>query len=244
MRSRSVLVVTPNGAAAVGSRSAEPPLGQARIDWSSADEQVAHALEPLFAGRGSVDVVVHDRAVRYCVVVPPKGTASLDELRAVASARMSDLYGAAGVDLELAADWRAFAPFLCCGIPRAVGRALLQAARSAGASIRSIVPLFVHVVNSEPDCRRHSGWVLVRTGGYVAAGLFDRGAIRLVRCGHVDAKRSLESWLSQLAVSSGHAVERPLVLDTVSPEKLPGDWSRLSGRYTGLTAALVSPGLA
>jgi hypothetical protein len=182
------------------------------------------SLQPLFLRGRPVDVVLDDRLVRYFVVTAPAGTASLAELRRVAGVRFEELFALDPTAFELAGDWRVAGSFLCCAMPRAIGGVLAQAAASARASLVSIAPLFVRVVNA---VRQLTGWIVVRANGWVTAAHFESGAIRLVRSTALDAMHPLESWLARLALVAGSAVATAQVLDADQPRLLPDDWQRL-----------------
>jgi hypothetical protein len=227
MRERTLLAVGERTAARLQRGNAIEDALAARIDWDATAAECTTALQPLFAGAGSVDVVLDDRLVRYFLVAPPEGTASLAELRSVATVRLGELFGIDPLTYELAADWRLTGSFLCCAVPRIVKQALDDAAALARSSLASLAPLFVRAGNSAPAARHHTGWIVVRANGWITAANLERGALRLIRSGALDALRPLEPWLAQLALTCGEPVATPLVLDADQPHKLPAEWSRL-----------------
>ena len=218
MRERTLVAIGEHAAARLGRGDA---LGDARVvlfDGSAA------SVQPLFSGSGAVDVVLDGRLVRYFVVTAPAGTASLAELRRVARVRFEELFALDPMAFELAADWRVAGMFLCCAMPRAITEVLVQSAMSARASIVSMAPLFVRVLDS---VRRPTGWIVVRANAWVTAAHFDKGAIGLLRSTALDAMHPLEPWLVGLCLVSGLAVAKPLVLDADQPQLLPAEWQRL-----------------
>ncbi|HYS13459.1 MAG TPA: hypothetical protein VEN28_09130 [Burkholderiaceae bacterium] len=227
MRERPLLAIGEHSAALLQRGSAIEEARAAQIDWSLTVGENAAALQPVLVRAGTLDVVVDDRLVRYFVVTPPEGTASLAELRTVATVRLGELFGIDPLAFELAADWRVAGAFLCCAIPSAIKQSVDQAAGLARVSIASLAPLYVRVANSASAARRHSGWVVVRANGWVTAANLHNGAIRLVRSGALETLRQLEPWLAQLALTCGQSVATPLVLDADQPHKLPADWGRL-----------------
>jgi hypothetical protein len=227
MRERTLVAVGERAAARLQRGNAIEDAVTAQVDWELTVAECATALQPLFVGGGAVEVVLDDRLARYFVVSAPEGIASLAELHSVATVRLGELFGVDPLIYELAADWRVRGPFLCCAVPRTVKQALQDAAALARASLASLVPLFLRVANSASAARRHTGWIVVRANGWVTAANLERGDLRLIRSGALDALRPLEPWLAQLALTCGQAVATPLVLDADQPHKLPAEWSRL-----------------
>lgn len=240
MREPTLLAIGERAAARLARGSAIEDALAVQIDWSATVAEITAALQPLFSTKGAVEIVLDDRLVRFFVVTPPVGTASLAELRSVARVRLGELFGTDAAGFELAADWRAAHPFLCCAIPNSIKQALEQAAMSARVFVASLAPLFVRVVNAAPAARHHAGWIVVRANGWVTAANLERGVIRLMRSGALDATRPLEPWLAHLALTCGLAVATPLVLDSDQPHKLPADWKQLERdrRDVELLAAL------
>jgi len=238
MREPNLLAITEQAAARLDRGRTIDEAVAVQIDWSAAVAESAAALQPLVAG--TLDAVLDDRLVRYFVVTPPEGTASLDELRSVATVRLGELFGSDPRTYEIAADWRASGPFLCCAVPRALKVALAQATQGSRGSVASMVPLFVRVANSLSAARRHAGWIVVRAAGWITAANVERGAIRVIRSGALDANRPLSPWLAQLALTCGQPVGTPVVLDSDQPQELPAAWHVLPAdrRDVGLLAAL------
>jgi hypothetical protein len=192
MRERNLIAVGERAAARLGRGSAIEDAVAASMDWDLTPAECAAALQPVFAGAGTVEAVLDDRLVRYFVVTPPEGTASLAELRSVATVRLGELFGIDPLTFDLAADWRAAGAFLCCAMPHAVKQALEEAAALSRVALASIAPLFVRVANSANSARRHSGWIVVRANGWITAANLEGGAIRLVRSGALDPMRDVE----------------------------------------------------
>jgi len=238
MREPNLLAIGEHAAARLERGRAVDQAIVARIDWSAAVAESMAALQPLVGGR--FDVVLDDRLVRYFVVTPPEGTASLDELRSVAAVRLGELFGSDPRAYEVTADWRSSGPFLCCAVPHALKLALAKAAQGARGSVASMVPLFVRVANSFPAARSHSGWIVVRVAGWISAASLEHGAIRLIRSGALHAQRPIEPWLAQLALTCGQSVGTPAVLDADQPHELPAAWHVLphDRRDAGLLATL------
>jgi hypothetical protein len=222
MREPNLLAIGAHAAARLERGRAIDEAIAAQIDWSAAVAENGAALQPLAGGK--FDVVLDDRLVRYFVVTPPEGTASLEELRSVATVRLGELFGSDPRAYEVAADWRAAGPFLCCAVPNTLKLALAQAAQGARGSVASMVPLFVRVANSSPAARSHSGWIVVRIAGWISAASVEHGAVRLIRSGALDPQRPLEPWLAQLALTCGQSVGTPIVLDADQPQNLPAAW--------------------
>ena len=224
MRERTLLAVGEHTAARLGREDVLEDARVARIDWSAA------SLLSLSSGSGAVDVVVDDRLVRYFVVTAPEGAASLAELRRVADVRFEELFALDPTAFELCADWRVAGRFLCCAMPRAIKEMLVQA------SVVSIAPLFVRVVNAE---RPRAGWIIVRANGWVTGAHFESGEIRLVRSTTLDAMQPLGPWLAHLALVSGLAVGKPLALDGDQPHLVPPDWQRIGQRRDASLLAIL-----
>lgn len=73
--------------------------------------------------RRALRLVVADTHIRYWSQTVPYGTRSLGELRAVAMARCTQLFGGTAMDWRLMADWRAQGKFLCAALPAWIARA-------------------------------------------------------------------------------------------------------------------------
>lgn len=93
------------------------------------------ALAQLPRGVG-VDVVAANDVAVHWLQTPPSSVASLDELRLVAAARCSQLYGGSSRDWWVAADWNALAPFVCGALPRSIVGPLQLQLAAAGVTAR------------------------------------------------------------------------------------------------------------
>lgn len=91
-------------------------------DWSALADALADALAGAPAAR--LAVTVADCWVRYFLLAPPDGVASLRDCRLLLDARFEALYGHSPADWVLQADWQAGRPMLACALPRALLGAL------------------------------------------------------------------------------------------------------------------------
>lgn len=98
-------------------------------------EALPRALAQLAPGTG-VDLIAGNDIAVYWLQTPPSSVASLQELRLVAAARCSHLYGGTPTDWWIAAEWDAAAPFVCAALPYSTVRPLQQRLEAAGIAAR------------------------------------------------------------------------------------------------------------
>jgi hypothetical protein len=97
---------------------------------AAAQRAWAEALRSAVATRTPAPTLwrVGDALLRYWLVTPPRGTASLTELRALVRHRFEALFQGPADGWQIAADWQADRPMLCCAMPAPVLAAIVAAA--------------------------------------------------------------------------------------------------------------------
>ena len=127
------------------------------------------------APTGRLAVTVADCWVRYFLLAPPEGVASLRDCRLLLTARFEALYGHSPADWVLQADWQAGRPMLACALPRALVAAL---APFKPASIR---PLMLTLWNRHCARLPSDGALCAQADGQANLLYWRAGQIRLVR---------------------------------------------------------------
>lgn len=87
------------------------------------------------ASYGVVQVLVSAELCRHFVHRAPAGLRSLAELRLLAAARASQLFGGKPADWAVVADWALAQPFVCAALPAVLLQSLEQAARELKLSL-------------------------------------------------------------------------------------------------------------
>lgn len=120
-------------------------------DWNG----LAAALAAVLPKGARLSVRVADVWVRYSLLHPPQGIASVRDCRLLLDARFDTLYGQDPADWLLQADWQVGGPMLSCAIPRALRAALPQ-------RVEQLTPVLLS------DWNRHCG-ALASTGAWCSA---------------------------------------------------------------------------
>lgn len=143
------------------------PLACRAGDWA--------ALAGELAARPGLAVTVADCWVRYFLLAPPEGVASLRDCRLLLDARFEALYGQAPHEWVLQADWQAGGPMLACAMPRALMQAL---APSRPASIR---PQLLALWNRHCARLPRTGALCAGSDGMANLLYWSDASVRLVR---------------------------------------------------------------
>lgn len=194
---------------------ARQPLAAAAGDWPA----MAAELAQLLPARARLSVRVADCWVRYCLLEPPAGSASLRDCRLLLDARFEALYGHSPADWLLQADWQAGRPMLACAIPRSLRQAFTGLSL---VSLERLVPALLEDWNHH--CR-----ALPETGVWCGTGdgmlnllYWEQGSLRLVRQqrgGDANALLALE--LARLGAAMPQA-------RFCSGDAMPEGWRRMA----------------
>lgn len=154
-------------------------------DWAA----LAAQLPPLVKPRARLAVTLADCWVRYFLLAPPEGVASLRDCRLLLGARFEALYGHSAADWVLQADWQAGRPMLACALPRALAQAL------APLRLARVQPDLLSVWNRHCGTLPGTGALCASADGLANLLYWDGAAIRVVRQqrgADVDALLALE----------------------------------------------------
>ncbi len=113
-----------NGPGAVTTRPFEFEPGVARMELNEGFRSSLRALlddgavRALPKRRAVVRAIVSSEIARHWLVEPPPGVSSLGELRLVAAARFSQIFGSPADAWSITGDWRVGRALVCAAIPR------------------------------------------------------------------------------------------------------------------------------
>lgn len=133
------------------------------------------ALAGELPARPGLAVTLADCWVRYFLLAPPEGVASLRDCRLLLDARFEALYGQSPHEWVLQADWQAGAPMLACAVPRALVQAL-SPARPA-----SIRPALLNLWNRHCARLPQTGALCAHADGMANLLYWSGSTVRLVR---------------------------------------------------------------
>jgi Tfp pilus assembly protein PilN len=134
----------------------------ARADFDSLDGMVqsfsSASLTAQPGGTKRLAVVVHEQWVRSFTVHPPAGLRGLRELRALARARLEQLYGIDSSSWTVRAEWSGTRRFVVTAMPLAMIDALKAFCGRMSLQLAAIVPMWVHALASRGLSRRPQWW--------------------------------------------------------------------------------------
>lgn len=163
---------------------------------------VSTALAQVGKVSGSLQVSVSDDWVRYWMVTPPAGLGSLNELRALASNRFEQLFGAAAESWHIEADWRDDRPILACALPKSLLSALSEVSRVNACSLGSVVPESVRLINHDAGALSNDGWICSFGSHSFLTLLRIDGHLQSARQFHFDLLPTLQEVLARLETES------------------------------------------
>lgn len=109
-----------------------------------------------------IRVVVASDIARHWIVEPPTGVSSLGELRLVAAARFSQIFGSPADAWSITGDWRVAGMLLCAALPRWLTDGLESACRDAGVQ-HDVSTTLGSILHVHRECFADDGWNCVRT---------------------------------------------------------------------------------
>lgn len=129
-------------------------LAWVRSDRMGAEEiafsqhlSLAETLRPDICTPGTIDVIAANDLALHWVQTPPASLASFRELRLVALARCTQLFGGSPDDWRVGADWHATRPFVCVALP-----------------LERVVPVEQQLAALKLAARWHSAWSVLVCG--------------------------------------------------------------------------------
>jgi len=147
---------------------------------------------------GKLHVSVSDDWARYWMVTPPAGLGSLAELRALASSRFEQLFGAPAESWYIEADWRDDGAMLACALPKSLLGALGEVSKQHRCALASVVPESVRVVNRDAAQIASGGWLCSFGSHSFLAVLRDHGKLLAARQFRFDLLPDLPEVLARL----------------------------------------------
>jgi len=211
------------------------PEGSApAVEQGNADA-VRQALASLPVGTTVNVVAGHDTAVHW-LQTPPASLQSMEELRLVAAARCSQLYGGTARDWWIAGDWNAAAPFACAALARSQVGTLDEALAAAGLRVRwqSVWGL---VCGHHADQFPATGWSALRTPERIVAWHCLDGRINAITTLAIDPQADAAE--AQRAVASQIQLEG--LRDSALPQG-PVHWHTIAAEHEA--AAALAAGIS
>lgn len=147
----------------------------------SAASPLQEAVASLRRCGSRAHVILADAWVRYFMVTPPDAARRLDDCRAAAALRFTQLHEDTPDGWEIRADWRADRPFLACALPVALLDHLQRAAADAGLTLLSVRPQFIAAFNGGRPRERSDSWLAVAHDHRLTLGAMHEGRLRAVR---------------------------------------------------------------
>ncbi len=180
-RSIAWLGIDARGAAWMG--GGEPSVRRLDAPPGAAGTVIHRLVGALPAPPREVRVVVADALARHWLQAPPSGASSLEEMRRVASARCTQLFGGGPTDWAIRGDWHARRPFACAALPQALVRELEDAASAKGLrlSMQSFLSVWLAAgAQRLPD----DGWFAIRSFGQLSLGHNRKGCLTHLQSAH------------------------------------------------------------
>lgn len=139
----------------------------ARAAFDQLDELLRSLATASLEGmsRGArLDVVVHERWVRSFTVEPPAGLRSLGELRALAAARLEQLFGVDASEWVVRGQWCSTRSFAVTALPVALVEAVRSLCVRAKLRLIAIVPRWVRALSAQPPSTQARWWGITQEG--------------------------------------------------------------------------------
>lgn len=146
-------------------------------------EPLEHVLDSLLAEhvgpQPRIHVVFTPESLREWVMDVPAGVQSLDELRTLATARFTQLYGLAPDAWTVTADWATRGPMLCTAAPTA--RLETLRAELARRGLKSSVSTMLCCVLADIPALPNEAWLCIRTHRCISLLLIRKRTLQLLR---------------------------------------------------------------
>lgn len=167
----------------------------------------ADALDEVLLAHASrldaVEIKLSSELTQLALCPWPKGVWKQAEIRALAQARIKEIYGSE-IDWAVAVDQERFQqPLLAVAVDSALLRSLLQTVSVSGVPLHSIKPVFTQVVEHTRRLRSPLHWLGMIEPGRVLVAELREGLISNVRCLHRHDAASADAMLEDLAASMG-----------------------------------------
>jgi hypothetical protein len=191
-------------------------------DHAGAADLPAELLAGVHANK-RVAVTVADSRVRYFLLAPPEGVASLRDCRLLLDARFESLYGHPPHEWVLQADWQAGRPMLACAMPRALLHTL--------ASLRPVAVRPHLLVLWNRHCARlpATGVLCASRDGMANLLYWEHGIMRLVRQQRHTGAGDPEALQALLSLELARLEAEPPGARFWSGERAPPGWTALEG---------------